>query len=72
MLKMKYRETITARKTILRKTFRIRYTILITELRFALNNATGEKHISEQKESISKQFLKYDKHVPKLNWNTSS
>jgi hypothetical protein len=69
---MKYREMVSALKTVLRKTFKIIYTILITELRLAISNVSGEKHISEEKESISKQFSKYDKHMPQVNWNKST
>jgi len=35
---MKYRETLSARKTILRKAFRKRSSVSITELRLALSN----------------------------------
>jgi hypothetical protein len=48
---MKYRETITALKKILRKAFRIRSSILITELRLALSNVFIRREAHQRTET---------------------
>jgi hypothetical protein len=49
---MKYRERVTALKTILRKAFRMRYSILITERRIELNSYQARSISTNRKKAF--------------------